>query len=142
MPYEIFTRKVVRAKNPTLAISKSGRIAINKAAALIFEKNAVEFVLLLWDKENRKIGIRPITKKDSRAYPVKYGPKNNGAYFAAKTFFDYVNLDYAETRAFPAVWNEEESILEAQIPAEHLRDERQQRLIEIENNPKRSLKAG
>ena len=141
MAYEIFTRKARRTGSPTLAISKSGRIALNKAATATLEKNAVEFVLLLWDKENHKIGVRPITKKDPRAYNLKYGPKNNGAYFSSKTFFDYVGIDYSQTRAFPATWLEDESILEAVVPFEYLKDDKQQRLIEMDTH-KRSAKSG
>ena len=101
MAYEIFTRKVTRAGTPTVAVSKSGRIALNKSAFAVLDKNAIEFVLLLWDKDRHRIGIRPITKKDSRAYSLKFGPKKNGAYFSAKTFLDYIKIDYAETKSFP-----------------------------------------
>jgi hypothetical protein len=142
MGYEIFTRKVIRAGSPTVAISKSGKIALNKSSTVTLERNAVEFVLLLWDKDRRKIGIRPITKKDARAYRLKYGPKNNGAYFSAKTFFDYIGVDYSETRSFPAVWAEDESLLEAEVPTEFMKDEKQQRLIEMGLGPKRNAKTG
>src|SRR5690348_15937302 len=99
MAYEIFTRKVIRAGLPTLTITKLGRLSLNKTATVMLEKNAVEYVLVLWDKDDRKIAIRPITKKDPRAYSVTYGVKGNGAGFSAKTFCDYINLDYTQSRS-------------------------------------------
>src|SRR4051812_28365656 len=84
IPYEVFSRKISRVGTPMLTITKLGRIALNKTATARFERDAVEFVILLWDKESRRIAIRPITKKDARAYRVSYGQKGNGAGFSAK----------------------------------------------------------
>lgn len=138
MAYEIFTRKVLRRGSPGITITKIGRIAINKSATEALEKNAVEFVLVMWDAESLKIGIRPITKKDSRAYPLKYGDKGNGAGFSAKTFLDYIGFDYTNSNPIPASWNEDYSLLEAVIPPELIRGAKQQRLLAVEH-PKKSV---
>ena len=120
MGYEVYERKIVRTGNPSISISKIGRLGINQHAAKYFRQNAVEFVLLLWDKDARQMAIRPLTKKDARAYAVTYDKKGKGggAGFFGKTFFDFIEYDYAETRSFPAVWNESEGILEVKLPAE------------------------
>jgi hypothetical protein len=138
MPYEIYNRKVVRRGSPSITATKLGRLAINKTASQFLEKNAVEFVLLLWDAENRKIGIRPIGKKDPRSYNVVYGNKGNGAGFSAKTFLDYIGLDYSISRVLQATWNGDQEILEADVPVEYLSGKTQQKLIEMEVQPKRS----
>lgn len=101
MPYEIFTRKTRRMGTPSVTFNKMGRLQFNKPATAKLEKEAVEYVLLLWDASLNKVGVRLITKKDSRAYRVSYGVKGNGAGFSAKTFFDYIGLDYTETRSTP-----------------------------------------
>src|ERR1700727_2008773 len=108
---EIFQRKTARLSAPRITITKVGRIVLNKQATSIFENKSVAHVLLLWRKEDRKIGIRPIHETDARAYSVKYGDKGNGAGFAAKTFLDYLRIAYDESRSYTARWNEVESLL-------------------------------
>jgi hypothetical protein len=129
VPYEIFTRKTRRMGTPSVAFNKMGRIQFNKAATAKLEKEAVEYVLLLWDASLSKVGVRLITKKDTRAYKVAYGKKGNGAGFSAKTFFDYIGLDYTETRTAPVDIGEGEILLEFQIPQNYFAKNRQQHLI-------------
>ncbi len=132
MAWEIFTRKTRRSGTPSITFNKLGRIALNKTATAILEKDAVEYVLLLWDASKRQVGVRPITKKDQRAYTLAYGKKGNGAGFSAKTFMDYIGYDYAESRQYPAKWDEAEATFVAEIPAEHLQGRQQQSLLAVE----------
>ncbi len=120
----------MRTGAPGVTASKLGRMAINKRATQYFEKNAVEFVLVLWDAENKKIGIRPITKKDPRAYRLKYGENGNGAGFSAKTFFDYIGLDVTESRPMPASWDSEQEMLVIDVPAEYVKQQSDQLPLE------------
>ena len=75
MAYEIFTRKVRKLGTPAVTLNSYGHMQFNKAQAARMERDAVENVLLLWDKEAHKVAVRSITKKDSRAYrlPVDEG---------------------------------------------------------------------
>lgn len=132
MPFEVFSRKVSRVGTPMMTFTTLGRIALNKSATRVLEKDAVEFVVLLWDRDSRRVGIRPLTKRDPRAYRVGYGKKGNGAGFSAKTFLDYIEYDFSVSRSFPAEWNDKEGQLEAQIPSEHFKDTRQQRLLPVD----------
>jgi hypothetical protein len=140
MAFEIFTRKVIRTGNPVVGFNALGRISLNQAATAQFRKDAVEFVLLLWDKEAHMVALRPITKRDARAYRVAYNKKANGCGFSAKTFFDYIGLDYKTSFSVPAEWDDEEGCFKVVIPTERLKDERQQRLIPVET-PRRSKPA-
>lgn len=126
MAYEIFTRKVRKLRTPAVTVTKLGRLAFNKAATAPFEKHAVENVLLLWDAEKIQFAVRVITKKDTRSYRLTYGNKGNGAGFSAKTFFDYIGLDYSESRTMPAEWNDQEMMFEIKIPDEFFVQKRQQ----------------
>jgi hypothetical protein len=128
MPYEIFLRKTRRMGTPSVTFNKMGRIQFNKTATAKLEKEAVEYVLLLWDAELNKVGVRLISKKDPRAYKLSYGVKGNGAGFSAKTFFDYIGLDYTETRTAPVEIGEGEILLEFQIPSDYFSRQRQQHL--------------
>jgi hypothetical protein len=84
--------------------------------------------------------VRPITKKDQRAYTLAYGKKGNGAGFSAKTFMDYIGYDYLESRQYPAHWDESEAMFVAEVPAEHLQGRRQQSLIAVEPHGARKAK--
>lgn len=132
MPFEVFSRKTSRLGTPMMTFTTLGRIALNKSATRILEKDAVEFVVLLWDRDARRVGIRPLTKRDPRSYQVSYGKKGNGAGFSAKTFLDYIEYDYNVSRSFPVEWNEKEGQFEAQIPAEHFKDSKQQKLLQVD----------
>ena len=119
MAYEIFTRKTPRMGNPVLSFSKIGQIAFNQFAARLLQKEAVEFVLLMWDPQERKIGIKSTggNKKDPRAYRVRYNEKGNGASFSAKTFLDYIGVNYSERKAIPVEINaNSEMVVEVKVP--------------------------
>jgi hypothetical protein len=49
MSYEIFSRKVTHSGTPAIALTKMGRLQLNKAASAILDKQATEHILLLWD---------------------------------------------------------------------------------------------
>ena len=112
MPYEIFQRKTTRLTSPAVSLTTAGRLALNATAARLFQKNAVEFVLLLWDKEQRKVGIRPIGKRDQRSFKVTYSKKHDGAGISAKSFLDHIGWNMNKRQVFQAFWSEQDGILE------------------------------
>ena len=134
MGYEIFNRRMSRVTNCAATIAKLGRFNFNKLAAETLQTNAVERVLLLWDEERSKIGIRPISKKDSRSYEIYYAKGNRGAYISSKTFLDWIRYDYSESRAFDLSWNEREGVYEMTIPREHIKEPAQ-----LEIMPRKSI---
>ena len=132
MAFEIFTRKNTRLRDPSISINRLGRIGLNQAATLTLQKDAVEFVLLLRNEATGVIAIRPITKKDSRAYRISYAKSGSSSGFSAKTFLDWIEYDYSSTRSFPADWNEREGRFEIKLLPETLKDERQRELAGVE----------
>ena len=63
MAFVVFNRKVQNGGSPAVTFTTNGRLAFNKAATAKFEKHDVEYVLLLWDAEGKRIGVQPIPKK-------------------------------------------------------------------------------
>jgi hypothetical protein len=126
MAYEIFTRKVRKLGTPAVTVTKLGRMSLNKAATAPLEKQGVENVLVMWELEKKQFAIRPIAKKDARSYKLNYGAKGKGAGFSAKTFFDYIGLDYSECRTMPAEWNDQEVMFEVKVPDEFFLQKKQQ----------------
>jgi hypothetical protein len=131
MAFEIFSRRTQWGGTPSLTFTKLRRFAFNKSATAQLEKIAAENVLLMWDKEKRFIGIRPITKKDSRAYKVHYGKKGNGAGFSATTFLKYIGYKENESRTVSARWDEQEAMFIAEVPEQYLQKEQEQRFPPI-----------
>lgn len=121
MAFEIFSRKVQWGGTPSVTFTKNGRFAFNKAATAQFEKNAIENVLLLWDAERNLVGVRPITKKDSRAYKVHMGKKGNGCGFSATTFLRHIGYDISQSKSMPAKWDETEEMFLIEVPKEYLK---------------------
>jgi hypothetical protein len=121
MGYEIFTKKVQYRGSPGISLTKMGIVAFNKGSAAMLQKDAIEHVLLLWDKDKRMIGIRSITKKDPRSYKVRMNTRGDGASFSALTFLKYIEYDISTTRTFPANWNEQQQMFEIQVPEEYFK---------------------
>jgi hypothetical protein len=110
MSWEVFEKANRRSTTPIMTISKLGRLAFNSASAKILHDKAVETVLLLWDKDTRRVGVRSIAKKDARSYTVRFARKNASAGFAAKPFLAHIGYDYSETQSFPCEWNDDEQM--------------------------------
>lgn len=114
MAYEIYSRKVRRIGSPQIAFMNNGRVSFNKAATQILKEQAVEFFLIMWDKAQRKVALRPIAKKDPRAYKVSL--RDNASGFSAKTFLEDIGYDYsAGTQIFPVSWTPEQGIFELNL---------------------------
>jgi hypothetical protein len=120
MAWEIYNRKIMRSIEPTVTLTTLGRVALNKGASAQLEKLAAEYVLLYWDSETNRCGIKVIGKKDQRSYRLHYGKNGNGAGFSAVTFLNHVRYDWSQTRTFPLQWQEDENMFTFAIPAEHL----------------------
>ena len=118
MPYEVFTKKAVRMGTPTVTFSKIGQIVFNQTASRILQKDAIEFILVLWDAADGKLALKATgNKKDPRAYHIRYNEKGNGAGFSAKTFLDHAGIDYSDRKAIPVEINSGvEMFLEVKIP--------------------------
>src|ERR1017187_5663973 len=120
MPFEVFDRKTIRRVEPTVTLTILGRIAMNTGAATLLQKAGAEYVLLLWDPEAAKVGIKVIGKKEPRAYVLHFGKNGNGAGFSATTFVNFIKYDFSESRAFPLEWDETSNMFTFSIPKEHL----------------------
>lgn len=120
MAYVVYEKVVKRTTSPTVSISKLGRISFNAASTETLRKNAIEYVLLLWDKESRKVAVKSTSKKDTRSYTLRFTQKNRMSGFAAKTFLNYIEYDFTESHQYPCTWSEREDMFEFQVPAERL----------------------
>ena len=119
MAWELYARQVIRTGEPAVTITKMGRIALNKLASELMEKQQAAHIVILWDREKFRCGIKVANSKDVGAYNLTPGSLGNGAGFSAVTFLNYIKYDWTSTRSFTADWDDAEKILAFSIPKEH-----------------------
>lgn len=103
----------------------------------MFHKEAVENVLLLWDKDAFRFAIRPITKKDARSFAIRYSQRDkivSGAAFSGIMFLRHIGYDFSTTKTYPVKWSVNESIFEVELPKERFGE--QSSLIAVEGGKK------
>ena len=125
MGYTIFEKEYPsKSTAPTITISPLGRCALNRAAAEMLSKDAVENVLLLWDEDAKKFAIKPVGKKDSRSFAVRYTQKAKddktivGAAFSGVMFLKHIKYDASTTGIYPITRTNDGALYELQLPAE------------------------
>ena len=143
MAYEVYVREFAsKSTVPTITISPLGRCSLNRSAAAMFDKEAVENVILLWDRESLKFAIRNINKKDARSFNIRYTRKDKvvvGAQFSGVMFFKHIGYDYSKTATYPIRWNNDENLFEVELSQERFQG--QQPLVTLEGG-KRHDKTG
>ena len=115
MAYEIFNKKTQYRGTDAVTITKYGQLSFNKAASGILKKEAIDKVLLLWDKEKLSIGIRAINKKDTRAFVVRWSSRGDGAGFSIASFIKFIEYNASESRTFPVQWDDEQRMFEFKL---------------------------
>lgn len=118
MAYMIFERKTPRIGSPMLSFSNLGQLSLNQPAARILKERNVRVVLIMWDPDEHKLGLRSISNlKDPRGYVVRFNSKGSGASFSCKTFLDFAGIDYATRKAVPVeISVKGDIVLEVKLP--------------------------
>jgi hypothetical protein len=123
MSFEVLSRKNrVFVGTPAISLTKLGRLAFNTTASVQLKENKAEKVLLLWDKETKRIGVQVITtKEDDRAYKIHWSPRGDGCGFTASTALKQIGFDTSETRSMPVKWDEQERMFIIEVPEKYLK---------------------
>ena len=116
MAWEVYTRQVIRTGEPTVTITKMGRLAMNMRATSLLEAENATHVVILWDSDLKKCALKLATSKEIGAYKLTYNLKSNGAGFSAVTFLNHIRYDWTETRSFNAEWDSTSKMLVFSIP--------------------------
>jgi len=101
-----------------VTITKAGRLAFNRAATEVLEREGGKYANLYWDPETRSVAVQPILQPEPQAYQIAFGAKGNGAGFSVKSFLDYIVYESSVTRNFSTVWNASAARFEFSMPAE------------------------
>ncbi len=95
--FETFTRRAAPvASTPLVTIQKRGTFSLNRAAyELLGSPEAVE---LLYDRDERVMGIRAVDPDTRHAYPMRKQPSSYSYLFAGQAFAKYYGIPIGETR--------------------------------------------
>lgn len=110
MPFERFTQ-TGRGYKPKISITKSGLIGFNQGAVRHFKLTDYEFAVLYYDRDESRIGIGLTSDKNENGI-CKLRKRASGADVSAKSFFDYYDINYRESKRYDAEWHgDEEKII-------------------------------
>lgn len=93
MPYnwQVFDRRATPlVKRPEVTIQKKGMLSMNASAHhALGRPDAVE---LLWDAEQRVIGLRPVATDSPQAYPLRSVGTGNSFVISGTAFFAFFGI--------------------------------------------------
>jgi hypothetical protein len=122
MAYERFTRTAIRVVEPAMSFAPAGRIVLNAAATRIISEAGIRAVLLLWDRENRKIAFKATTRADRDGFAISKAGSSGG--LRAKSFLSHIGWIPTERQTLIAVWNQKERMFEVSLPPKGQEDGR------------------
>jgi len=108
MTWEIFRGGKLQLDGPAASILSSGKIHMNKEGVdSLFIEGDFKFVQLLFDQEERKVGIRICEEETPDSFSVFF-PRGggNGATISCVGFLNFIGYDWNESRNFSAEYEE------------------------------------
>ena len=106
MPFERFTQSG-RGYKPKISITKSGLIGFNQGAVRHFKLSDYEYAVLYYDRDYSRIGIG-LTNDENENGICKLRKRASGADVSAKSFFDYYDISYVNSKRYDAIWDNDE----------------------------------
>lgn len=115
MAYEEFTAKSRATTDiPMISILKQGVIGINSECYKMYFKN-YKYIIFFFDKENKKIGIKPTNEPSGNTYSIRMSRDGKLASVSATAFLNYYKIPHKESKSYPCDLNEAEKILEVKL---------------------------
>ena len=113
MAFEKFTEKA-RSFRPKLSLRSNSTIGLNAPAVTMFNLKGVRCLTLYYDRDERRIGLKPTTNLDEEgAHPLNMS--KTGAWVSARRFLDYFGLSTEETKRYEAGWDKTEKMIIAKL---------------------------
>lgn len=106
MSFEEFqSRGRIFSKDPRVTITKMGQIHFNATCvAQWIQPRGATHVILMYDRETRRIGFKLLTHEAPHAYMLRF--IQNAAQCSGASFLHYYEIDHDQTRSYPAEWSE------------------------------------
>ena len=119
MAYKVFERVSVRVSVPALTIAPRGRIVFNAAACRLLIESGVKHVIVLWDGEAARLGVKSAAKTDKNSFSVTF-TGSHSASFRAKSFLQHIGWSARERQLLPTTWNAKMKMFEATLPSQYI----------------------
>lgn len=118
MPFEKFT-KHGETYTPRVSIWTNGNIGISAGAFNVYELTGKIFVVLFYDRDQRKVGLKFSNKPDEPG-AVKMTVRKSGGTIPCKSFFNHCGIDSSVVRNYVLSWAEQEGmfIFDLDLPIE------------------------
>ena len=97
-----------RSFSPKISIRKRGQIGFNNGAVKRFKLNEFNYAVMYISKDRTKIAFK-FTSDDEEG-SVKIAKRSNNFFVSGKSFLDYYDIPYDESKTYSAEWSEEQSI--------------------------------
>lgn len=116
MPYEVFEQKT-RSYKPVVSITENGTIGLNGGVYNRFSVSKYNFVVLLYDKERKRVGIKLVKNEDEKgARKLRHRKKVLGGDVSARPFLDYYQIKFAKkTSRYDPFWDDEAGVIAFEI---------------------------
>ena len=115
MGFEVFDKsKAAYGRKPNVTIQPRGLISINQSAYR--KMGEPKFVVLMYDREERLIGIGPTSDAD-KGYRVRVANRSGSpATISGSAFFNYYDLGVDETQRWAPTFDEGLLIVDLKVP--------------------------
>lgn len=100
MAFERYTRTRARGLLPKASIWSRGQIGFNQSAVLRFEINKFDYIVLFYDLDTKRIGIKLTNEQEEGAIKIINKLASGGALISAKSFLINYDLFSQETRNY------------------------------------------
>lgn len=114
MAFERFT-EVGRAFRPRASVRSNGQIGFNQGAVKRYGLEQWQYVVLFYDKDTRRIGIR-LTKDEKEEGVARLVCKGGNAAVSARSFLYYYNIPHDKTIALDIEQDKEQGMLIVKLP--------------------------
>jgi hypothetical protein len=114
MSWEKFTR-YGRSLKPKISIRGNSQIGFNNAAINDFKLSDYKFVVLYFDKDSKRIGIKPTNDKNEEGACKLRVRDNFGASIAARSYIEFYKLNTLKNRRLDAELDSKDKMITAVV---------------------------
>lgn len=107
MAFERFTQ-TGRSFRPVVSIWSRGQIGFNQGAVKRCVMKEGSFVVLFFDKDSNKIGLKIVDTEEEGALKPKFS--STGAVISAKSFLDYYEVDFEKTKKYELTYDDDNEL--------------------------------
>lgn len=108
MAFERFT-ETGRGFRPIVSIWKRGQVGFNSGAVKKYGLDKNSYVVFFYDKDSNRIGFK-FTGDENEKGISKLNVKQNSVTVGARTFLDYYDIPYEETKQYEMKYDQDEEL--------------------------------